>query len=441
MSVSKISLSLSSKKQVPAPANGVKRPRAALHDDDDDGHEYGQAEKVSHFDKTAGGAIDATKKTEETGPLIIPNMSNRDWKEEANRRKRQKSGLPGETGLGGVQAEEKMRHVEAADAAKKPAIGLNLYKRDPTQKAQDATTRVGLTPDEHQAQVRLEKAPQEQTDDERAVDALLGKSSNNGTLVIAADKVDQQEAESAAFRHDYVDAPEEATLDAYSRVPVEQFGAALLRGMGWKDGEGIGSQRGKKMPKDVGKLPERRAALLGIGAKEDKALAQELGAWGKSAKGGKEIKIYNPVLLRDKKTGQMYTEDELQNKREKDQRAQYEAEFDMREEARSQRQHRHDKEMAFRVPTRENGGTSHNDDRRDRRDTHRGSPDSESDEEYHRRKEKERRRRKERERDERGGDDFYDRSNRHRHDKDRHRSRDRDRRRERSRDKYRDSRR
>jgi len=32
----------------------------------------------------------------------------------------------------------------------------------------------------------------------------------------------------------------QATEDNYEKVPVEQFGLALLRGMGWKDGEGVG---------------------------------------------------------------------------------------------------------------------------------------------------------------------------------------------------------
>jgi len=36
----------------------------------------------------------------------------------------------------------------------------------------------------------------------------------------------------------------QATEEDYEKVPIEQFGLALLRGMGWKDGDGIGkSQR------------------------------------------------------------------------------------------------------------------------------------------------------------------------------------------------------
>ena len=32
----------------------------------------------------------------------------------------------------------------------------------------------------------------------------------------------------------------QATEEDYEKVPIEQFGLALLRGMGWKDGDGIG---------------------------------------------------------------------------------------------------------------------------------------------------------------------------------------------------------
>lgn len=53
--------------------------------------------------------------------------------------------------------------------------------------------------------------------------------------------------ETEAFREDVKTRPDEATMEDYERVPVDQFGAALLRGLGWKEGEGIGRNR-KNMP-------------------------------------------------------------------------------------------------------------------------------------------------------------------------------------------------
>ena len=53
--------------------------------------------------------------------------------------------------------------------------------------------------------------------------------------------------ETEAFREDVKTRPDEATMEDYERIPVDQFGAALLRGLGWKEGEGIGRNR-KNMP-------------------------------------------------------------------------------------------------------------------------------------------------------------------------------------------------
>lgn len=57
--------------------------------------------------------------------------------------------------------------------------------------------------------------------------------------------------------------PPEPTLDDYERIPVEEFGLAMLRGMGWKKGEGIGL-RNKALVEM--KEPELRPRGLGLGA-------------------------------------------------------------------------------------------------------------------------------------------------------------------------------
>lgn len=49
--------------------------------------------------------------------------------------------------------------------------------------------------------------------------------------------------ESTAFRNDIANRPDETTMEDYERMPVEHFGAALLRGMGWSEGQGIGRNR------------------------------------------------------------------------------------------------------------------------------------------------------------------------------------------------------
>ncbi|KXT09993.1 hypothetical protein AC579_3971 [Pseudocercospora musae] len=438
MSGNKISLSLGASRKAPPPSNGLKRPRAALQDDEDDGVEVGKSEHVSHFDKTAGGAIDSSKKKTDPAPLVISAQANRDWREKANQRKRQKSGLPeGHGNSAGLDA--RMRDVEAKVEASKPKFGLNTYKNEQLGDEEDAgSTMADASADAGKsAPEDIGEGASKKTDDELAMDALLGKTTRDTTLTIVAS--DEPMTESDAFSHDFRSAPAMASLDDYARVPVEQFGAALLRGMGWKEGEGIGSQKGKKLPTDNGKVPERRANLLGIGAKEDAAIAQEMGAWGKAAK-GKDAKIYNPLILRDKRTGAKYTEEELEKKKQDDERRKYAHEFDSKEEGRK-RKHWDDDEYDSRDRRRERDRDSSRDRRKhrerekdDRRDRDRGRREyySESDEEHYRRKEKERRKRRERE------EDDYDRERARRHrdrEDDRHRDgnnrrdRDKDRRR------------
>ncbi|KAH0423995.1 hypothetical protein KCU90_g8562, partial [Aureobasidium melanogenum] len=193
----------------------------------------------------------------------------------------------------------------------------------------------------------------------------------------------------------YHSAPPAPSLSDYAAVPVEEYGAAMLRGMGWK-GPTTTSQ---PKPTKKGQLPPaKRPALLGIGADPNAAAqAEELGAWGKSSsRGRKEPTMFIPVSMKNKKTGETLTEEELRDKIRRD-----------KEEAENQRFVVNDLEIRDKKRERRD------DDSRKRRD------------EYYSEDEEEEkiRRRKDRERD-------YDR-----HD---HRSRDYDRRDRRERDKSRD---
>lgn len=65
--------------------------------------------------------------------------------------------------------------------------------------------------------------------------------------------------EEEAYALDVAQRPDTPDLEAYQRVPIEDFGAALLRGMG-------GGNK-KPRPKVEAYVPKQRTALLGIGAK------------------------------------------------------------------------------------------------------------------------------------------------------------------------------
>ncbi|KAK3112045.1 DNA primase large subunit Spp2 [Teratosphaeriaceae sp. CCFEE 6253] len=420
----KISLALGGarKPSKPVATNGVKRSHASLRDEDDEGHDDGGAQTVSHFDKAAGGAIDEGNREHEEGPLIITPQANRDWKD-AGKRKRQRTALPGGQGRQDLSAQVA---AEARLEAAKPGFGLNVTQKA-SEEGEAAVDGHDAPSGDEQAAVQStpngDATAKHRTDDEAAMDALLGKTKKSDLVLPAV-------TEEEAFERDYHSAPDMATLDDYARVPVEQFGAALLRGMGWKEGQGIGSQKGVKIVKV--KVPERRPALLGIGAKEEAAVAQEMGVWGKAAKRGGEVKVYNPVLLRDKQTGETFTEEELARKKEVDERRQYEEEFEAKEREREKKERRRERSRSRerdgdRRRKRDDEGHDSRDRRKDeeRRSEKYRRQDGEKDEEYYHRKEEDRRRR-ERDRE----DDEQDRERGKRRDDrlGKHRDRSRDRR-------------
>jgi len=401
MSATKVSLSLGARKK-PAATNGVKRPHAALRDHDDEAQNESRAQTVTHFDHS--GAVDAKKPAPEQGPMVIAPQKNRDWKEASARNKRARY----------AQVADAERAVNRGDVGleeekeKKTVFGLNVMRKDdvdgPEDEAEDDSDD---TP--HNGIVATPQQPR--TADEEAMAALLGEKKQS-TLVLPAMSEEQ------AFDRDYKTAPDMSTLEDYDRVPVEEFGAAMLRGMGWKDGEGIGSERGNKAVKTS--ALNRRPALLGIGAKEEAAVADEMGAWGKAARNAKggEVKIYNPVLLREKRTGEMFTEQEAEKRKAKAERERFETEFEEAERKKSKDGERDgERKSSKRESSRE---------RNDRKERDRRKRDD-SDEEYYRRKKEKERRRRERDRDGDHGGRDRERSRKHESDRDRRHGSDRDR--------------
>lgn len=71
------------------------------------------------------------------------------------------------------------------------------------------------------------------------------------------------ERETLMLKEDLRTLPPQASLEEYERMPVEAFGEALMRGMGWKEGRGIGRNvKGEVEAKELVRRPDR----LGLGA-------------------------------------------------------------------------------------------------------------------------------------------------------------------------------
>ena len=92
-----------------------------------------------------------------------------------------------------------------------------------------------------------------------AAGGIAGKRKREPAAVRAVPHVD----EAQQYREDLARLPEQASLDAYEAMPVAEFGAAMLRGMGWKEGEGIGRNKEEVKAVEYVKRPTR----LGLGAK------------------------------------------------------------------------------------------------------------------------------------------------------------------------------
>ncbi|KAF3038851.1 hypothetical protein E8E12_008157 [Didymella heteroderae] len=278
--------------------NGTKPKKALLGDDEPE--DTNKAQEIAAFDAAQGGAIDINGPAEKKGPLVIPSLPNRNWREEARKRQLEKAPHTKQQNAEDVVMEEPEKEVVyGLTVPTKPASAGDSSQG--TAEAMDVDSKTADGEDLTDAQ-RLEKA---------ALEHLLnGKSTDTQRVVPAI-------TDEEALANDLVDAPDEPDLDAYEATPIEGFGLAMLRGMGWKDSDGESRlKNGAKAPKEV----KRRPALLGIGAKEDAAKDVELGEFNSKArpkKGQKDAPAgYNPVTLRNKKTGEIISEEELKKKLE-----------------------------------------------------------------------------------------------------------------------------
>ncbi|CAG8789146.1 6837_t:CDS:2, partial [Gigaspora rosea] len=110
-----------------------------------------------------------------------------------------------------------------------------------------------------QAIAEILKGPKTDSDIEQPEQTLVLKVEKNKNLESRKEKVSELEA----FRREVENLPDEADID-YDSVPIEDFGAAMLRGMGWKPGMTIG--KNQKIKSIELREPKARPTHLGLGA-------------------------------------------------------------------------------------------------------------------------------------------------------------------------------
>ena len=239
----KISLSLARRKVNPPPSRTTKTTTApALHDPDhtSDSPAPPPATRITHFDRR-----DADRFADAAGgnaPLVIPPLPNRDWRAAAEGVKRRRVAL---------------------------AAGEKEEDAAPTPRAASDDDGAGIT-DRHAAAELLGAGP--------------GPAADGASTPLILDPGPGFAGPAAADPTGRNDATPPSAAD-YARVPVEEFGAGLLRGMGWR-GEVGATGTGEEV------RTGRRAALLGIGAKE------EVGMGETGGRGRGRGKVYVPVVER-----------------------------------------------------------------------------------------------------------------------------------------------
>ena len=273
------------------------RPRrSAFGGDDDDeddadhgrqgagrGKGKGKDEAIVGFNENG---LETSNKTRAAGPMVIPSLPNRDWRQSSHS-KSAKSRKPTYMPEGGPR-------VITAD---------DLVERSGDDVIQGGLQRVESTTanEEHQANgVATPTSTGLPTDslstetetlslEQQALRAVLesgnenSSSSRDMTIDLQTDTLnlfDRPQGpgdETDAFRQDILTRPEESTMEDYSSVPIESFGAALLRGMGWNPGSG---------PNPKVHEPKRRPAGLGLGASEKPGSESGKGGQGKGSTEG-----------------------------------------------------------------------------------------------------------------------------------------------------------
>lgn len=207
------------------------------------------------------GAIRHDQKPK-AGPLVIPKLDNRDW------RSSRQNLLPPEVQAQRNSGENEKGKAETdvmGEASEDVKWGLSVRRKE--------VVEVHESGDDVTVEARSEETrePKPKSADEEALQALTNGSGKKGPDLVIPSSL---HSEDDLYRKAVAEAPDVSTLEDYERVPVEEFGAALLRGMGW-DGK---LEEGSKV-KEV----KRRQNLLGLGAKETGKEEEGLGAWvGKS---------------------------------------------------------------------------------------------------------------------------------------------------------------
>ncbi|SNX87179.1 related to Pre-mRNA-splicing factor SPP2 [Melanopsichium pennsylvanicum] len=259
-------------------AKSSSRPRAFdISDDEDDANRLtGRHEQIVSFGRD--GAHGSTRSPPTLAPRVIPVTSNLDWRKDRKQRLGMASNLQAlgplvsmrRAGSSAVPesnasfSTDKELNTDAINTeAHKSGLEFRRAKTRNIEPIGDSSLNAVPAQDPSSAASAASAPPGTDIDTEALRALLTGEGAGNHHM--GQPLVIPQELESEMLQHDIGSRPEAPTLDDYAATPIDQFGMALLRGMGWNEGTGAG--KGGKGPQQAAE-PKKRAALLGLGAKE-----------------------------------------------------------------------------------------------------------------------------------------------------------------------------
>ncbi|OBZ83691.1 Pre-mRNA-splicing factor SPP2, partial [Choanephora cucurbitarum] len=266
--------------------------KRAIFGDDDEEEERTKDERVLGIEDNQ---IKEAEPKQDIKPLSISPLPNTDWR--ANARQNKDRFIPVQ------QNQQEESRTEILDQSN-TQYGLQIQRKAVMEHTSEVTTKeatiTSTTTTTTTAAAVESQSEMTKTLEERAVDAILKESMGEveeehkgPKKVIALD-------EAAAFKKDVDNRPDETTMEDYENIPVEEFGAALLRGLGWSEGEGIGRNR-KSSPAPPPPPIKQRDALLGLGAKpeeSDRQSQQEKARKKRAAYEYKDTSLFKKISKR-----------------------------------------------------------------------------------------------------------------------------------------------
>ena len=220
--------------------------------------------------------------------LVIPALKNKDWRELA--RKRRNGGQYVPPSAAAVTGKDgSVGGLGTKDTINSGPVLSGLQVKE--QKANPVVKGLNVVGDVQDNKMEIE----EETEDQKALRAILAETNGETHDGSVIDIIPTPISEADALKQDVDELPDAATLEDYARVPVSQFGAALLRGMGWTEGTSASRKPGKGLIEPY--LPSARPALLGIGAKEQEVFDDGSRKGGKSKRPDRR---YVPVVKQER---------------------------------------------------------------------------------------------------------------------------------------------